>query len=122
MKTRYLLLLLIGFGIVSGCKDKTPQSIETPEIAFSKEGELHFVEKEGDTLAVFAIEVATTDYEQQTGLMYRTSMEKNQGMLFVYPDERPRRGFYMKNTYIALDLIYIDSKNNIVDFNENAEP
>ncbi|HET8809947.1 MAG TPA: DUF192 domain-containing protein [Flavobacteriaceae bacterium] len=121
-KNVYVLLFFVGFGIFSSCKNDSKQSIETPEITFTKEGELRFVEKEGDTVVVFAIEIAETDYEQQTGLMYRKSMEKDQGMLFIYPNERPRYGFYMKNTYFPLDLIYIDSENKIVDFNENTEP
>ena len=122
MKTSYLLILLIGFGMLSGCKDEPKKSIETPEITFTKEGELTFIKAQGDTLATFDIEVAETSYEQQTGLMYRKSMEKNQGMLFVYPQESPRNGFYMKNTHIALDLMYINAENKIVDFNENTEP
>lgn len=122
MKTSYLLILLIGFGMLSGCKDESKKSIETPEITFTKEGELTFIKAQGDTLVRFDIEVAKTSYEQQTGLMYRKSIEKNQGMLFVYPQERPRNGFYMKNTHIALDLMYINAENKLVDFNENTEP
>lgn len=48
-------------------------------------------------------------------------MADNQGMLFVFEDSRPRY-FYMKNTYIPLDLIYIDQNKNIVSFQKNAQP
>ena len=67
------------------------------------------------------IEIADTDFEIQTGLMYRESMQNNQGMLFVFVDEE-NRFFYMKNTKIPLDLIYINSKKNIVGFQKNAKP
>lgn len=122
MKNKFLLLLLLSFALISGCKENAKKSIDTPEPEFTKEATLTFVSAKKDTSAVFSIEIAKTSYEQQTGLMYRKSMKKNQGMLFVYPDEQARYGFYMKNTYIPLDLIYIDSDNKIVDFNEQAEP
>src|SRR5699024_8453783 len=108
IKINYLLMAMVCFGIFYSCKEDTNQSIKTAEPQFTKEAELRFVSYEGDTLATFAIEIAKTPYEHQTGLMYRKSMEKDQGMIFVYPNERPRYGFYMKNTYISLDLIYIN--------------
>ncbi|HET8837436.1 MAG TPA: DUF192 domain-containing protein [Flavobacteriaceae bacterium] len=122
MKKHYFLIFLISFGIFSGCKDDPESAIQTAEPTFTKEGELTFKNTEGEIISVFEVEIAKSSYEQQTGLMYRKSMEPNQGMLFVYPDERPRYGFYMKNTYIPLDLIYIDDEGKIVDFNENTEP
>lgn len=123
MKRKLLFLLVVSsFEIFSSCKENAKKSIETTAPSFTKEATLTFVAAKGDTLAVFDIEIAKSSYERQTGLMYRKAMEKNQGMLFIYTDERPRYGFYMKNTYIPLDLIYIDAKNRIVDFNVNAEP
>ena len=58
------------------------------------------------------VEVAKTFAERNKGLMYRTSLDKNKGMLFVF--ENPQRlSFWMKNTYIALSLAYFD-KNKIL--------
>jgi uncharacterized membrane protein (UPF0127 family) len=125
MKTK-LFLFLTSLAILSACKDNSQKkSIETAEPEFTKEAELFFVKSTGtgDTLdLIFDIEIAKTPFEQSTGLMYRKSMKEDRGMLFVYENERPRGGFYMKNTYIALDLIYIGSDDKIVDFNENTEP
>ena len=67
-----------------------------------------------------AVEFAETEYETQTGLMYRESMNLNQGMLFIFPDERIH-SFYMKNTKIPLDLIFIKADSTIASFQENAE-
>ena len=53
--------------------------------------------------------------------MYRTSMEKNQGMLFVF-DEESILTFYMKNTYMSLDLIFISEKKEIISIYKNAKP
>lgn len=126
MIKRCLVLSLVIVALW-GCQTKSSKtsknaSIETEDVQFSKDGELQIFNKEGKTLLKLDIEVAESDYEQETGLMYRKEMATNQGMLFVYPDERPRPNFYMKNTYIALDLLYINAKNEIVDFNENAKP
>ena len=117
---RYIIL---GFatGIILSCADDAKNlSIETPEISFQREGDLYLL-KAGDTIKKIAIEFAETDYEQQTGLMYRKSLEENQGMLFLYPSEAIR-SFYMKNTYIPLDIIFYNKDSAVVSFQENAKP
>lgn len=67
------------------------------------------------------IEIADTDFDIQTGLMYRNSMKDTQAMLFVFEDEQ-ERFFYMKNTKIPLDLIYINANKQVVSFQKNAKP
>ena len=72
-------------------------------------------------IATLDIEIADNEYKTQIGLMYRNSMEKDQAMLFVFPDEQ-RRAFYMKNTEIPLDIIYFNSKKELLSIKENARP
>ncbi|MEK6921605.1 MAG: DUF192 domain-containing protein [Nanoarchaeota archaeon] len=67
------------------------------------------------------IEIADSLDEQAVGLMYRTSLEENHGMLFVFESEE-QKIFWMKNTKIPLDIIFIDASGIIVDINENFEP
>ncbi|MGM0391012.1 MAG: DUF192 domain-containing protein [Bacteroidota bacterium] len=120
-KTSNFFLAFILSGFLFSCGDDTKESsIEVPEIEFKKEGELYLLKLE-DTIKKVDIEIADTDYERQTGLMYRKSMEEDQGMLFIYPNEAPR-SFYMKNTYIALDIIFYDKDSIAVSFQENAKP
>jgi len=118
----YVVLVLLCFSITS-CKDKTINTVvSTQEIRFKKEGNLTILKDSTKTeIKRLDIEIAETEYETQTGLMYRNSMLENQGMLFIFKDEQPR-SFYMKNTRIALDIIYINADKKIVSFQENAKP
>lgn len=67
------------------------------------------------------LEIADTSQELTQGLMYRESMEKNRGMLFVFNNEQ-QRSFWMKNTYIPLDIVFLDSDKKIVTIHSNASP
>lgn len=115
-----ILVLLIAMG-VSSCKDDK-KTIKPTQVSFTKEGELTIHKTTTDsTKVVIDIEIADTEYETQTGLMYRNSMEASQGMLFVF-DDASERSFYMKNTKIPLDLIFIDANKTLVSFQKNAKP
>jgi uncharacterized membrane protein (UPF0127 family) len=67
------------------------------------------------------VELAKTRQEQIQGLMYREHLPEDGGMLFVYNNER-KWSFWMKNTLIPLDLIYINSDFEVVDIKHNFEP
>lgn len=121
MKRTKLLSIGLITGMLFSCGDEPKKiAIETAEIEFKKEGELHLL-KSGDTIKKIDIEIADTQYERETGLMYRRSMEESHGMLFIYPEEA-LRSFYMKNTYIPLDIIYYSKDSAVVSFQENAKP
>lgn len=109
--------------MLSSCGENSKQrSIETQPISFTKEGELYLLKNNsGDTIEKLDIEIADTEYEHETGLMYRENMQDDRGMLFIYNDERPRY-FYMKNTYIPLDIIYFDKDSSFVSVQKNAKP
>jgi uncharacterized membrane protein (UPF0127 family) len=73
----------------------------------------------------FQVEQAKTAAEQERGLMYRTDLADNGGMLFwPYPPEGPPReaNFWMKNTPSALDIIFIRADGTIAHIAENAVP
>lgn len=106
------------------CKDNSNSENKsiTKEITFTKEGELSLLKAENDSIiAKLDIEIADDEYSTQTGLMYRHSMAKNQGMLFVFTDSR-QRSFYMKNTEIPLDIIYFNTEKEVVSIQKNAKP
>lgn len=123
LKNVSLYFLLIG-GIFSfSCKEKPEKNnIRQTQISFKKEGELKLFHQKTDSIVKqLDIEIADSEYERETGLMYRQSMRDSQGMLFVFQDYNPR-WFYMKNTQIALDIIYLDKDQKIVSFQKNAQP
>ncbi|SFF94442.1 hypothetical protein SAMN05518801_10440 [Novosphingobium sp. CF614] len=69
----------------------------------------------------FRVEVASTQEQQAKGLMFRTQMGADEGMLF--PEDRPRRlAFWMRNTVIALDIIFIGTDHKILNIAANAVP
>ena len=88
---------------------------------FEHEGNLSFYRKDSTLIKTFSIEFARTERETELGLMYRKSMNENEGMLFVFHDEKPR-SFWMRNTYIPLDIIYLNKDKQIVSIAKNAEP
>lgn len=69
----------------------------------------------------FKVEIADDEAERTQGLMNRPSMAADRGMLFQFPDERDR-SFWMHNTYIPLDIIYIDGAGRIVSIAANTTP
>nr|WP_299384669.1 DUF192 domain-containing protein [Allomuricauda sp.] len=115
--------LFLAFSLLlSGCKTESKKEIKTASITFTKEGELRITKPGTDAATItLDIEIAETEYETQTGLMYRESMDELQGMLFIFP-EVTTHSFYMKNTQIPLDIIYIDENLKITSFQKNAKP
>jgi len=73
----------------------------------------------GETL--FNIELADTPQERSRGLMFREFMARNAGMLFVY-DQPQRASFWMKNTLISLDMLFVDQNGSVTRIHHQAEP
>jgi uncharacterized protein len=92
------------------------------EPKFTPEGSLNFIKvTDSSVISHIVIEIADDDASSEKGLMYRRSMADSQGMLFVFKESEPR-AFWMKNTYIPLDIIFIDEKFSIVSIQKDAVP
>ncbi len=104
------LLPLLALLLVSAC--------QTPA---AKESLIPLTITQGSMTHRFKVEVARTPEEQQRGLMFRTSLPKDGGMLF--PFEHPRiASFWMKNTLIPLDMIFVRADGSIDRIAENTVP
>ncbi|MBD3299985.1 MAG: DUF192 domain-containing protein [Candidatus Moranbacteria bacterium] len=98
------------------------ESNNPQEIKFKKEGELIFYQKETNKkLKKVNIEIAETQKERTQGLMNRKKMKESQAMFFIMPDYK-QQSFWMKDTYIALDLIFLDENLKIVKIQKNNPP
>jgi uncharacterized membrane protein (UPF0127 family) len=69
----------------------------------------------------FSVEVVASDEERSRGLMFRKELPEGKGMLFDFIAEQPV-AFWMKNTYVSLDMIFIRADGRILSIAENTEP
>lgn len=126
-----LVFAFVAFIFISGvgsCKNQGKQArvktegTTTYEPKFRKDGELWLISANtGDTLKSFNVEYANTPERIEYGMMYRRSMAHDMGMLFFMGDMQ-MRSFWMKNTYLALDIIYLNHRMEVVSIIKNAEP
>jgi len=134
-KSHRLLLidLIVLLVIISGIflfyklnKNTTLTNLENinkiePRNASLKQGKVVFFDSSNHKKLDILVEVAENDYQHNKGLMFREDIPENQGMLFTYEDEL-KRFFWMKNTTIPLDIIYIDATYKIVKIHKNTLP
>ena len=93
-----------------------------PNPIFRKDGELRFLNnRTNEVITTIDIEVAGDDAAKEQGLMYRDSMAENAGMLFLMGTEE-LQAFWMKNTIIPLDILFVDSDRRIVSISRNCKP
>lgn len=100
---------------------KVKLSSEPLEPAFRHDGTL-WVLNDADTTALFRTEFAKSKTEITRGMMYRSSMDQDMAMLFFMPGGDRPQSFWMKNTIVPLDIIYINSDQEVVSIQANAEP
>lgn len=112
--------------LMISCDKKEPNISEENnkvEIEFTKDGELEFLNENGEPFKKIDIEIAETDNRRARGLMDRSQMDEDKGMLFIFGDDEIRRHtFYMKNTRIPLDIMYFSKDSVLINIARNAQP
>lgn len=93
----------------------------TMEPQFSLEGTLVFLNPAKDTIKQVELEIAENDQERTQGMMYRSSMSYDRAMLFIMEYER-NQSFWMLNTKLSLDIIYINGNKEIVTIYKHTQP
>ncbi len=110
---RQLLALAVIAGLLVGC-----ERFKNPETDISKSKNVRAGKRKVriDTAIVW-VDIADREDLRQKGLMFRTELPEDEGMLFIF--ERPAiQSFWMRNTYIPLDIAFIDAKGRITDIHQ----
>jgi len=106
-----IFILITFLFLINIAKNKQPQSLQSNTISLNI----------NDSVISVNVEYAKTADQREIGLMNRQSMDKNSGMIFMF-DEEASRSFWMKNTYIPLDMIFFDATGKIVNIIKSATP
>jgi uncharacterized membrane protein (UPF0127 family) len=117
---RNIVIVVLAVIIVSGLvynfflRRSEPRFVKQGEVIFMHSGTKSEIKK-------IDVEVAATPAAQTQGLMFRSHMDDSQGMLFIFPVSE-KHAFWMKNTLIPLDIIFIDSQGQIDTVYRNTVP
>ncbi|MBM4168020.1 MAG: DUF192 domain-containing protein [Ignavibacteria bacterium] len=98
----------------------SPNPVRT-EFEFRREGEVTFISASNTFITTIDVEIADNVDRRTLGLMYRERLEPNQGMFFIFRSDE-MLSFWMKNTKIPLDMIFANSRNQIVTIHKNTIP
>jgi uncharacterized membrane protein (UPF0127 family) len=130
VKIRVSVIFLCGLLLLTNlmCKKDTDDikidtanQTDSNKTKFKKQGEVSFQDSLKNFVKKIDVEIADTDDARHLGLMFREGMTGDQGMLFIFPNEEVQ-GFYMKNTVMPLDIIFINAKKQIVKIHKNTQP
>lgn len=121
-----LVLLLFLCGCEQPLSDSAAESTNQSGVSLNDPAHLNHAQSKLRTMKLWlgpkeiSAELAITETEIATGMMFRDKMEETEGMLFIFG--RPHRAsFYMRNTYVPLSLAYIDSEGAILEIHD-AKP
>ncbi|MFW2831044.1 DUF192 domain-containing protein [Sphingomonas sp. ID0503] len=113
------LLIILGGALLAACSAGQAQPSSDPPSAALRSARITIAT--ATQSRAFNVELAVTPQEQARGLMYRTSLRPGHGMLFPFSPPRPA-SFWMKNTLIPLDLIFIRADGTIAQISPDATP
>lgn len=119
---RFCLFILLIIS-VSACGDKKTKDSDSPnqgrELDFTDQ--VVFLDEENNEIANIKVAVADDQQERNQGLMDVNNLPSDAGMIFLFPDEK-ERSFYMANTPLPLDILFINSDSTIVRIHHNTSP
>lgn len=116
-----LVALLLTSSVLGGCASDESDDDALPSTTFRHDGTLTFETAEGDSITTIQIEIADTDEARRQGLMHRTSMRADRGMLFIF-DTVDTGGMWMRNTPMPLDMIFVDDDEQVINIAKNTRP
>jgi len=116
----FLLAVILSLTVLAvGCNSEN--TTKPKEIAFRADGMLEFFRPDSSLITRIAIEIAASDSAKTRGLMERRSLPQRGGMLFLY-DRDSTRTFWMRNTLVPLDIMFIGSDDTVVNIARDTKP
>jgi uncharacterized membrane protein (UPF0127 family) len=115
----FVVVILVMIAVMEKKKDNTAYMDKQPK--FIKQGELTFIGRDNRAIATIDVEIAGDPEKREIGLMGRLSMDENQGMLFIF-DQELATSFWMRNTFIPLDMIFVNASGEIITICRNTTP
>jgi hypothetical protein len=121
VRRRPLISAFIIFLMIGGVSAAGNKALAEPPKAAQGERELQFLRQDGSVAVSITIETADTPEARIKGLMERWSLPELHGMLFIF--EHPeRQSFWMHNTPLSLDMIFVDENRRILNIAESTTP
>lgn len=118
-----LIVLVLALPLLAARSE--PQAANQQEASdgppFKAQGQLVFTKPDGATITMITIQIADNNAQRAEGLMWRKFMRENDGMLFIFDDQEILT-FWMKNTYIPLDMVFAEKNGTIVRVYAEATP
>ena len=128
-KRTYTAIMILVITWFSTACQKQPDEIkydttnnkDASKTQFKKQGEVYFQDSLKNLRKKIDVEIAENEETRHLGLMFRENMKEDEGMLFLFPAEE-YQSFYMKNTVMPLDIIFVNAKKQIVKIHKNTTP
>ena len=122
MKKSLLIITLICTALLLGaCKKDSSKESPEHKYAFRKDGTLQIHSPQGELKAELDIEIAEKEADLARGLKFRDKMLDTQGMLFIFK-QIDYHSFWMQDTYLSLDMLFIDSDFKIINIAKDTPP
>ncbi|MEX0662584.1 MAG: DUF192 domain-containing protein [Balneolaceae bacterium] len=114
-------LILISLLFISCSDSETTERAESEERSLEYTSEVTFIDVTGNEVSTVEVAVADDDDSRTEGLMDVTNLPEDAGMLFIF-DENRERNFWMANTPLSLDILFVNEDLEIVRIHQNTNP
>ncbi len=124
IKTGFLLSIVLAAFIMTNCsKASRNASKDTQQMSrtITPTHTVSFLSSKGDTISTAHVAIANNSMERDTGLMNVTHLPENEGMLFIFQKVQ-NLSFWMANTPLPLDIIFLDKNKKIIRIHHSAQP
>ncbi|WP_445666004.1 DUF192 domain-containing protein [Fodinibius sp. AD559] len=124
MRTTFTLISILSLSLLFlSCseQEKTEDSTQNTGRTLTYEKSVAFLDTNADTLTTIDVAIADSDKERNQGLMDVRNLPSDKGMLFIFDQNQPR-SFWMANTPLSLDIMFVNADFEIVRIHKNAPP